>query len=55
MFVYEPWFQDIFGTASLRTREWILIFAMGLATFLIIEMDKAIERWLAKRNGKPAF
>ena len=55
MFVYVPWFQDIFGTASLRTREWILIFAMGLATFLIIEMDKAIERWLAKRNGKPAF
>lgn len=55
MFVYVPWFQDIFGTASLRIREWILIFAMGLATFLIIEMDKAIERWLAKRNGKPAF
>ena len=52
---YAPWFHDLFDTASLRPQDWILVLAMGLGTFLIIEMDKAIERFLAARNGKPDF
>ena len=55
MYTYVPWFQNIFETAPLDARDWILILAMGLATFLIIEMDKAVERWMAKRSGKPDF
>ncbi len=55
MYTYVPWFQEIFDTAPLSPKDWILVFAMGVATFLIIEMDKAIERWLAKRNGEPDF
>ena len=55
IYTYAPWFHDLFDTASLRPQDWILVLAMGLGTFLIIEMDKAIERFLAARNGKPDF
>ncbi len=55
IYTYVPWFHDLFDTASLQAQDWILIIAMGIATFLIIEMDKAIERFLEKKKDKQGF
>ena len=55
IYAYSPWFHDLFDTASLLPQDWIFVIAMGIATFLIIEMDKTIERFLEKRKGKPGF
>ena len=55
LYTYAPWMQDLFDTAPLRPKDWIFIIAMGLATFLIIEIDKAVERFFASRKGKPDF
>ena len=55
IYTYVPWFQEIFDTASPGVRDWILILVMGVASFLVIELDKAGERWLSRRNGRPDF
>ena len=55
IYTYAPWFHDLFDTASLRPQELDTRSGDGTGTFLIIEMDKAIERFLAARNGKPDF
>ena len=45
LFVYWPPFQNVFGTAGLDATTWGQIFAMGVATFVIIEIEKGLRRW----------
>jgi len=45
LFIYTPFMQKVFGTASLDSRGLLLSFATGSAIFIII----SIEKWVAKK------
>ena len=46
-FVYLPFMNSAFGATPLALRHWLIPLAIGVAIFLIMEMEK---RWLAKEN-----
>ena len=52
LFVYWPPLQAVFGTAALDAVTWGLITLMGLATFALIELEKAWRRW---RDHRASF
>jgi Ca2+-transporting ATPase len=45
LFIYTPFMQKVFGTASLDSRGLLLSLATGSAIFLII----SIEKWVARK------
>jgi magnesium-transporting ATPase (P-type) len=47
LFVYVPVMNLWFHTAPLAAREWLLPIGVGLAIFLLVEVEKALARWLA--------
>jgi magnesium-transporting ATPase (P-type) len=48
VFTYTPWFQRWFGAAPLRGLDWLLVVAVGVAVFSLVELEKAIMRRRAK-------
>ena len=46
-FVYLPFMNSAFGATPLELRHWLIPLAIGVAIFLIMEMEK---RWLAKKE-----
>ncbi len=42
--VYLPFMQIAFGTAALELRHWLVPLGVGLAVFLIVEVEKAITK-----------
>lgn len=44
LFTYAPSLQRVFGTASINAEEWVLIFTLSLALYVVIEVDKWIHR-----------
>ncbi|MBM9536257.1 cation-transporting P-type ATPase [Desulfobulbus alkaliphilus] len=49
-FVYAPFMQHWFGTASLELIHWLIPVAIGLAVFFIVEIEKSIT--LRMRNNR---
>jgi len=47
-FVYLPFMQTAFGSASLELRHWLIPLGVGLTVFYIVEGEKALFR---RRNG----
>lgn len=43
-FVYLPFMNTLFGTAPLSLRHWLISLAIGIAVFLLIELEKAVQR-----------
>jgi calcium-translocating P-type ATPase len=43
-FVYAPFMQTAFGSAPLKVRHWLIPLGVGLAVFLLVEVEKAITR-----------
>ena len=43
-FVYAPFMQTAFGSAPLEVRHWLIPLGVGLAVFLLVEVEKAITR-----------
>jgi magnesium-transporting ATPase (P-type) len=50
LFTYLPLMQTFFGTAPVGWEAWARIWAFGLALFLVVELEKAALRGLAKRG-----
>ena len=48
-FTYVPAMQHVFGTASLGVTEWLLIIAIGMVVFVIVEIEKRIS--MASEKG----
>jgi magnesium-transporting ATPase (P-type) len=44
VFVYAPAMQVWFGTAPLTARDWLLPLAIGIAVFLLVELEKLVIR-----------
>lgn len=55
-FTYAPWMQKLFDSRSVPLPEMLLIVAVGAATMLVLEVEKAIlRRWrLFPELGTPA-
>lgn len=51
LFVYAPFMNLWFHTAPLAARDWFLPTGIGLGILLLIEIEKALGRWLAPRPG----
>ena len=47
---YIPFMNHTFGTVPLGLSDWKYPFAIGIAVFLIVEMEKAVMRWIDKCN-----
>jgi magnesium-transporting ATPase (P-type) len=45
LWVYVPFFHDIFNTAPLGLEDWIYVFAWTPVIFLLDELRKASLRW----------
>ncbi len=46
LFTYAPFMQAIFGTAPLSGQIWAWLFLGGVLFFLVVELEKALGRWL---------
>ncbi|MBX3734816.1 MAG: cation-transporting P-type ATPase [Verrucomicrobiae bacterium] len=44
VFVYAPFMQRWFGSASLGLRQWLVPLGIGFAVFLLVEAEKAVLR-----------
>jgi len=51
LFVYAPFLNRWFHTAPLAPRDWLLPVGIGVAIFLVVELEKAVVRWVATPGG----
>ncbi len=51
VFVYVPVMNRLFQSAPIGLREWGLTTGAGLATFILIEAEKALRRWRRRSAG----
>jgi magnesium-transporting ATPase (P-type) len=49
--IYAPPLQWVFRTVPLTAFEWLLLLGISLSVILVVEIDKAIRRWLGQRPG----
>ena len=42
--IYVPFLQMLFGTEALPLRYWGITFAIGIALFFIVEIEKPLTR-----------
>ena len=51
IFTYVPIFQTWFGTAAMTLEQWLWPLAVGVALFLVVEIEKGIARkWNERRD-----
>ncbi len=50
LFTYLPSMQHVFGTASLGVTNWLLIIAVGVVIYIVVE----IEKWIATLHAGPS-
>jgi Ca2+-transporting ATPase len=50
LFIYTPFMQKVFGTASLDSRDLLISLAAGSAIFLIISLEKWVVRNMSKEK-----
>ncbi len=51
LFVYAPRLNRWFHTAPLAASDWLLPVGIGVVIFLVVEMEKAVVRWVAPPRG----
>jgi cation-transporting P-type ATPase F len=49
LFTYAPFMHHVLGSAPISLEAWARIFAVGLVSFIIVE----IEKWLRRRHARP--
>lgn len=49
--IYLPGFQSIFGTSSLTIMEWALLFCFGVALFVLLELEKQLQRFIRRKRS----
>ena len=50
-FVYAPFMHEWFGSAALEPRHWLVPLGIGLCVFLLVEVEKALARYLVGANS----
>jgi Ca2+-transporting ATPase len=50
LFTYAPFMNTAFGTEPLEAWMWLPIIGLGLVTFLIVELEKAISVRIHRRH-----
>ena len=50
-FVYAPFMHEWFGSAALDLQHWLVPLGIGLGVFLLVEVEKAIARYLVGMNS----
>lgn len=50
LFTYLPFFQGIFGTASIPLTDWLRLLCFTLLVFVLVEIEKVILRHKGKRR-----
>ena len=48
---YIPFMNSVFGTCPLGWTYWIAPLLLGVAVFLVVEIEKAVMRWIDARNA----
>jgi magnesium-transporting ATPase (P-type) len=48
---YIPFMNMAFGTVPLELKHWVYPFMLGIAVFLIVEVEKAVMRKIDKAKG----
>jgi magnesium-transporting ATPase (P-type)/formate/nitrite transporter FocA (FNT family) len=51
-FTYLSPLQNLFGTASIHVMDWKWIIVSGMAVFLLVEMEKALVRFLRPKSSR---
>jgi magnesium-transporting ATPase (P-type) len=49
-FTYLPPMQRLFGTAAIDASDWAILAGFGLATFLVVEAEKAVASRIRRRG-----
>jgi magnesium-transporting ATPase (P-type) len=49
LFTYAPLFRFLFQSRPLSGSVWILLLAIGVAAFLIVELERSLARRLGRR------
>lgn len=44
LIIYVPFMQTLFGTEALPFRYWVITLVIGLAMFLVVEIEKPLTR-----------
>ena len=55
LFTYLPAMNRLFSTAPIPLEAWTRILAVGLAGYVVIEIEKAARRWSAGRRADSAW
>jgi Ca2+-transporting ATPase len=50
LFTYLPAMNRLFSTAPIPLEAWTRIVAVGLAGYVVVEVEKAFRRWSARRT-----
>ncbi|MDT8310131.1 MAG: HAD-IC family P-type ATPase [Methylophaga sp.] len=45
-FTYLPVMQDLFSSQSVSLRYWLIIGAIGVVVYMLLELEKSLRRWL---------
>jgi magnesium-transporting ATPase (P-type) len=48
---YLPFMNAAFGTVPLELAHWKYPFMLGVGVFLVVEVEKAVMRWMDRRKG----
>lgn len=54
LYTYLPGMNRLFGTAPVPAKSWIWVVAVALAIHVIIEVEKAVQRWVSSRRTPAA-
>jgi magnesium-transporting ATPase (P-type) len=54
LFTYLPLFQQVFGTAAIPLGDWFRLLCFTVSVFFLVEIEKAIMRWLDRRKAQSA-
>jgi uncharacterized membrane protein YoaT (DUF817 family) len=49
-FTYLPVLQSVFATEPIARHDWLLIIGIGVALLILVELEKAILGFVARRR-----
>lgn len=49
LYTYTPFMETLFGSARLALDAWLRVVAIGLSIDIIVELEKAVVRWMGWR------
>ncbi len=55
LYTYAPFMNQFFNSAPIGMDAWIRIFAAGLVSYLVIEIEKAIQRGIRSKKAQAAL